>query len=563
MLIVASVFLGLSLFLISARGIFSEIVFSNIRLWPGLYMSAYLFVIAVFDTVYARGQRLLTLAMFVMIAFLLPSEEAFYNIRGWMTWNMSGVEGKAGRADFDALVEALRKEPASRVSFESADRNNKIFGTVREFEILPWLTEHNLVEGGIVNSATLPGIPYFLQCLMSNTCAGWPRGSIMPEKNIPAGASMMHALGVNYHIASKEENQREIEASGDFEKLIQGKYTALFKKKDFAPMVEVFDGEPLQIKSADPDKLILFLPTFDDLRNQAVAVLGKNDDAHAAAKPEDVINFLAGLWYSGKHQTARGWAPRIKEANRGKVTTFFHVPKQSLPPEGFDITSKLQALPSLFIASRSYEPYPQYYSEEWENFAVVLPLAAKSSGVHQVHMAVNGYRVLANGREVDPKEPVAVEFRTLLPGQEWNSFAAVTFLPIGPGVSEFGNFIDHVYGVDQELRSGMPSDGELALPKLATADCNASVEETFHRLVLSTSCPGKPHLLKYSFYPKWHADVPIYRGVNGFMLLTPHSERTEILHQDSQVDTIAKALSALGLLWCLLAVFWRRRSALA
>ena len=323
-------------------------------------------VVALFDVVYTRRYRVLTLAMFGGFVFLIPSEQAFREIRGWLHWNMTGVETKAGWNDFDGLVKALRKEPKSRVSFESADRHNKLFGTVREFELLPWLTEHNIVEGGIVNSATLPGIPYFLQCLMSNTCAGWPRGSIMPEKSIAAGVTMMRALGVNYHIAAKEENQRAIEETGDFEKLFQGRFTALFKRKEHAPMVEVFDGPPLFVESADLEKLILFLPAFDDLRNQAIAVLENGANGLPLVEPMDFVNFLTDLWYDGKRLTARGWKPRMNEFKRGQVVTYFNIPLSDVPDGGYDIETEMDRVPALFIASRSYEPYPQYYSEEWE-----------------------------------------------------------------------------------------------------------------------------------------------------------------------------------------------------
>ena len=182
--------------------------------------------------------------------------------------------------------------------------------------------------------------------------------------------------------------------------------------------------------------------------------------------------------------------------------------------------------------------------------------------MHEINLRINGYRVFANGREMDPKRPILLEFRKLLPEEEWNSFAAITFFPVR-GASEWGNFIDHLYGVTEEVKSMLPSTGNVSVPTLITDDCNAEVEEAFHRLTLTTSCPGKPHLLKYSYYPKWKADVPIYRGVNGFMLLTPESEKTVLLHRDQGIDKFAKALSGLGLLICVLAVFWRRKSAVA
>lgn len=558
-LIVSALFTALSAALIFSRGVFSEIVFSNIRLWPGFYLSCYLLFVAVFETVYSLRNGFLTLLMFVAAAFLIPSEEAFRAARGWAEWNLSGVEGKQGWPDFKGIVEALRREPASRVSFESSDRNNNLFGTVRAFELLPWLTEHDITEGGIVNSATLPGIPYFLQCLMSNTCAGWPRGSVMPEKDIPRGIAMMRALGVNYHIAAMEENQRAIEETGDFDKIFQGAFSAVYKLRKRSSMVSVFDGGPLFADSADPDRLLLLLPRFDKLRNQAVAVASDESSRGAALPPSVFVNFLTDEWYAGEHVLSRGWTERMREDKRGQVVTYFHIPIDELPADEFSLLRDLAQVPGLYIAGRSYEPYPQYYQAEWEKLAVIAPLAARSPGRHLVNVSVNGYRVFANGREVDSRQPFEVQFQELMPGSEWSSFAVLRFMPIRKD-PEWGSFIDHFYGVETELRSMLPGRRDVSLPRDITAECSPTVEAGFHRLVLRTNCPGKPHLLKYSYYPKWSAEVPIYRGANGYILLTPVQRSTEIRHLDQPVDKAGKLLTILGALGLLAAAVIRRRS---
>ena len=109
--------------------------------------------------------------------FLVPSDVAFAKAQSWMAWNYRGVEKALAWPDLRRVVDILRREPDGRVSYESSDEANAALGSVRTPELLPLLSGHDIMLGGIVNSASFPGIGYFHQCLMSNECAGWPPGS--------------------------------------------------------------------------------------------------------------------------------------------------------------------------------------------------------------------------------------------------------------------------------------------------------------------------------------------------------------------------------------------------
>ena len=73
----------------------------------------------------------------------------------------------------------------------------------------------------------------------------------------------------------------------------------------------------------------------------------------------------------------------------------------------------------------------------------------------------------------------------------------------------------------------------------------------FHILKLVTDCPGKPHIIKYNYYPKWKAEVPVFPATNGFMSLTPISKVTILQHKDNPIEK----LPVLLFFWAFLATF--------
>ena len=73
-------------------------------------------------------------------------------------------------------------------------------------------------------------------------------------------------------------------------------------------------------------------------------------------------------------------------------------------------------------------------------------------------------------------------------------------------------------------------------------------------MTLTTNCPGKPHLIKYSYYPKWHSEVPLAMGTDGFIALTPVNSVTVLKHGWGKIDYLAVIVTWIGLLGV---VIWR------
>jgi hypothetical protein len=99
-----------------------------------------------------------------------------------------------------------------------------------------------------------------------------------------------------------------------------------------------------------------------------------------------------------------------------------------------------------------------------------------------------------------------------------------------------------------------------------TDQCKPQVEARFHELTLRTECPGKPHLVKYSYFPKWKSDdgSEISEATNGFMLLTPKEKVTVLRHRYSFIDLFGISLSwiTIGILGLYIGFKSRRKSKL-
>jgi hypothetical protein len=89
---------------------------------------------------------------------------------------------------------------------------------------------------------------------------------------------------------------------------------------------------------------------------------------------------------------------------------------------------------------------------------------------------------------------------------------------------------------DPLLRTGLPGSADIPFPGRITDTCRATVDRAFHRLVLRTTCIGKPHLIKYAYYPKWRSSVDVGLGTNGFMVLTPTTGTTVLDHRAGAAD---------------------------
>ncbi|CBE67389.1 MAG: hypothetical protein F9K13_08535 [Candidatus Methylomirabilis oxygeniifera] len=90
--------------------------------------------------------------------------------------------------------------------------------------------------------------------------------------------------------------------------------------------------------------------------------------------------------------------------------------------------------------------------------------------------------------------------------------------------------------------------------KVPLADA-CHVEETVleQEIRFQTDCPGRPHLVKVSYHPKWRAEGAdrIYLTSPAFMVVYPADKQVRLAFGDRWPDTLGWIATALGLLWLL------------
>lgn len=90
------------------------------------------------------------------------------------------------------------------------------------------------------------------------------------------------------------------------------------------------------------------------------------------------------------------------------------------------------------------------------------------------------------------------------------------------------------------------------IPRVPIAgDCKVTSTLEQERITFDTTCPGRPHIVKVSYFPRWQATdgSPIRLVSPGFMLVTPSTSHFEMVYAENALDWFALATTWLGLLW--------------
>jgi len=534
-------FLGIFLFLFFFNRFFNSTIaaFEDVRLWPSIYFACYLLIILAVETLYQLLPPVSFPLLLVGFYFLIPPQNRFTETRDWMRWNYRGLERSPGWNELKAALQRIEKDPPGRISYEAyGNYANGTFGSVRAMELLPYVSPHDVILGGIVNSASYAGIGYFLQCLMSNEGAGWPPGSVMPAHDIARGVDMMKALGVQYHIAFRRPNRLALDHEPELEKLYDGNYLGLYRLKKPVRMVEVFSEALPVYQSAKYRSTLLNLPRWDAMRNAGIIfspdsrlLAEKATGPTVALKP--FINYLLDQWGAKKRVFDMSWQNR-QDRISNKVNLYLFSRGQIFDP-GRTGTPETEFM----IADRGFDPELFMLKGQEKYTEVAIPLLRTRPGRASLQINGRGYRAFVDEREIPLNTPAAIDFRKTATGSDATPSAWVILKPEG----KFHYAEPRTD--DPEIRSGFPEPAMTGVPEPITDACQVQLVREFHRMVLHTRCPGKPHLIKYSYFPKWKSDVPIFIGTNGFMVLTPKQPTTVLVHNSGVIDILGQWVTAL------------------
>jgi hypothetical protein len=78
--------------------------------------------------------------------------------------------------------------------------------------------------------------------------------------------------------------------------------------------------------------------------------------------------------------------------------------------------------------------------------------------------------------------------------------------------------------------------------------CEVTSRLEQYRIHIQTSCPGRPHIVKVSYFPRWYAadGARLLPVSPGFMLLYPTSAQTELVYRRNTIDWVGLVLTLLG-----------------
>ncbi|RMD81011.1 MAG: hypothetical protein D6815_12835, partial [Candidatus Dadabacteria bacterium] len=81
------------------------------------------------------------------------------------------------------------------------------------------------------------------------------------------------------------------------------------------------------------------------------------------------------------------------------------------------------------------------------------------------------------------------------------------------------------------------------------ADCHVRTRLEQYRIHFDTDCPGKPHIVKVSYFPRWQAadGSPVLPVSPGFMLVWPQSASFDIVYRRNAIDWIGLLLTVCGI----------------
>jgi hypothetical protein len=105
-------------------------------------------------------------------------------------------------------------------------------------------------------------------------------------------------------------------------------------------------------------------------------------------------------------------------------------------------------------------------------------------------------------------------------------------------------------------------------PSKVPLPSHCQVRETIHEeeIRFETDCPGRPHLVKISYHPKWRVDGAdtIYLASPAFMVVYPTASHVRLVFGNRWPDYVGWATTAVGILWLMAEVLafpaWRRYS---
>lgn len=158
--------------------------------------------------------------------------------------------------------------------------------------------------------------------------------------------------------------------------------------------------------------------------------------------------------------------------------------------------------------------------------------------IYDIPEAVTGYVVAATHQPVFYTGP---DYRTAF--YRWFKHPELLDLPLVPR---------DISGDDASAAFPLQTSSVRDIPRVPyEGECQVTSVLEQERITFDTTCPGRPHIVKVSYFPRWRATdgSAIHLVSPGFMLVTPTAPHFEMVYSERSLDWFALATTWLGLAW--------------
>jgi len=165
---------------------------------------------------------------------------------GWIKWNYSGYEGKSNWAQYEQINNFLDTLEPGRVMVEHGQKLDE-FGTPRAFEIIPYWTRLDTMEGTLMEASYTAAFHFINQAELSKEASHAIIGVDYPPRDVAMGITHLQFMNIPYMIAYSEEVVSEMKADPRAELLtVFGEYH-IFRITGCTGYVEVMQNEPVRV----------------------------------------------------------------------------------------------------------------------------------------------------------------------------------------------------------------------------------------------------------------------------------------------------------------------------
>jgi hypothetical protein len=167
---------------------------------------------------------------------------------GWIQWNYSGYEGKAGWSQYNEINQFLDTLTPGRVMVEHGDKLDE-FGTPRAFEIIPYWTDLDTMEGTLMEASYTAPFHFINQRELSVEASNAIIGvDYPPAVDVPMGITHLQFMNIPYLLTFTEEVTSQVEADSRTELLATFGDYHVFRILGTTGYVEVMENEPVRLQ---------------------------------------------------------------------------------------------------------------------------------------------------------------------------------------------------------------------------------------------------------------------------------------------------------------------------